>query len=193
MSFEAELKEKLNHTSPLDLSHEFTHQACVAIICRGSSMEDLEIGYILRAVRNEDRWSGQIGFPGGKRDPQDSTDLETAIRETREEIGLNLSTQQLVGRLDDIQARKAGSLLDFFIRPYVFHIKEAIQPRLNPDEVADFFWVPFKDILSEENKTEYELIRDQIHIRLPARKLPQERVLWGLSYLMTQNLVQRLQ
>jgi 8-oxo-dGTP pyrophosphatase MutT (NUDIX family) len=52
---------------------------------------DAEILFIKRAGRAGDRWSGHVALPGGKRDPQDASDRVAAIRETQEEVGLDLA------------------------------------------------------------------------------------------------------
>lgn len=53
---------------------------------------DPEVLFIKRASRKGDRWSGHVALPGGGRDAEDADDLTTAIRETREEIGLDLNS-----------------------------------------------------------------------------------------------------
>jgi 8-oxo-dGTP pyrophosphatase MutT (NUDIX family) len=50
-----------------------------------TSQGELEILYMKRALREGDRWSGQVAFPGGKQDLEDKDDLDTAERETFEE------------------------------------------------------------------------------------------------------------
>jgi 8-oxo-dGTP pyrophosphatase MutT (NUDIX family) len=52
---------------------------------------DPEVLFIKRAGRAGDRWSGHTALPGGKRDPTDADDLAAAIRETKEEVGLDLT------------------------------------------------------------------------------------------------------
>jgi 8-oxo-dGTP pyrophosphatase MutT (NUDIX family) len=54
---------------------------------------DPEVLFIKRAGRVGDRWSGHTALPGGKRDPQDADDLTAAIRETMEEVGLDLTSE----------------------------------------------------------------------------------------------------
>lgn len=51
---------------------------------------DPEVLFIKRAARSGDRWTSHVALPGGKRDPEDASDKATAIRETMEEVGINL-------------------------------------------------------------------------------------------------------
>lgn len=57
---------------------------------------DPEVLFIKRASRKGDRWTGHVALPGGKRDPEDLDDLAAAIRETSEEIGLDLTTDDYI-------------------------------------------------------------------------------------------------
>jgi 8-oxo-dGTP pyrophosphatase MutT (NUDIX family) len=63
-----------------------------------------EILYIKRATRTTDRWSAQVAFPGGRQEPEDENALYTAMRETWEEVGIDLAEQKEyleIGQLDD--------------------------------------------------------------------------------------------
>ena len=64
---------------------------------------DPEVLFIKRAARAGDRWTSHVAFPGGKRDPGDSDDRATSIRETMEETGLNLDTDHslFIGNLPE--------------------------------------------------------------------------------------------
>jgi len=62
---------------------------------------DAEVVFIKRAARQGDRWTSHVALPGGKRDPEDEDDKAVAIRETSEEIGLDLTSSDalFVGNL----------------------------------------------------------------------------------------------
>lgn len=62
---------------------------------------DPEVLFIKRAARSGDRWTSHVALPGGKRDPEDADDKATAIRETMEEVGIDLNNEQslFVGNL----------------------------------------------------------------------------------------------
>ena len=76
-------------------------RAAVAIVIRPAATGS-QVLYMLRTPRESDPWSGQVAFPGGRRDPEDASDYECAVREAREEVGLRLDDAQhfeLLGQL----------------------------------------------------------------------------------------------
>lgn len=191
------MKEKLkaifDKPRPLDLSAKLSRYACVAVIIRGKTIDDFEVGFIQRAFHPEDRWSGQLAFPGGKKEEQDLTDLDTAIRETLEEVGVDLQKDELVGRLDDIQARKSSAILDFYIRPFVFYSNREFSIILDASEVADYFWIPLKELQNPTRQSQYLHEGAEVgYFPLPALFLGRDIPLWGLTYMMVLNLIDRL-
>src|SRR5262245_25433216 len=96
--------------------------AAVAAILRDRGGE-AEVLLIRRAKKATDPWSGHMAFPGGRQDPEDLDLLHTAVRETKEEIGLDLlPDRNLVGRLDDLAAIVRGNRVGLVIAPFVFAI-----------------------------------------------------------------------
>jgi 8-oxo-dGTP pyrophosphatase MutT (NUDIX family) len=81
----------------------YRRRAAVALILRPHPTSScMQLLYILRAANPRDRWSKQVGFPGGRQQRSDVSDWATAVRETREEIGLDLTTDfETVLRLHD--------------------------------------------------------------------------------------------
>ncbi|KAK5086180.1 hypothetical protein LTR70_008505 [Exophiala xenobiotica] len=119
---------------------------------------DPEVLFIKRAGRAGDRWSGHIALPGGKRDPEDESDIAAAVRETREEVGLDLSVQECLeaGNLPErIVATTFGQAPLMVLCPYIFIYTTKTTPPLrpSPDEVASVHWVPLRALLSPSLRT----------------------------------------
>ncbi|KAL6249516.1 hypothetical protein RBB50_003369 [Rhinocladiella similis] len=119
---------------------------------------DPELLFIKRAGRVGDKWSGHTALPGGKRDPEDADDLAAAIRETREEIGLDLETAHCLhaGNLPErLVSSSWGKEVLMVLCPYIFLLTgktvPAIQPQ--PTEVASVHWVSLRALLSPTLRT----------------------------------------
>ncbi|PIA14268.1 hypothetical protein COEREDRAFT_10623 [Coemansia reversa NRRL 1564] len=110
-----------------------------------------QILFIQRAKYPGDPWSGQIGFPGGKQDPTDASDQETAERETMEELGLDLSDSKSfirIGLLDDVQAYLLFRGVKMAISPQVYlQVSQNTPGMILSDEVASAHWIDFGHIL----------------------------------------------
>jgi len=94
--------------------------------------------------------AGQVSFPGGKQDQQDDNSLETAIRETHEEIGLPKEKIEIIGTLDQIL-----SLHYYLVTPFVAIIPDDFVPIPNEDEIEAVFKVPLSIFMkSDQHWTE---------------------------------------
>jgi 8-oxo-dGTP pyrophosphatase MutT (NUDIX family) len=100
-----------------------------------SRIGDLTLVYTRRAG-NLARHAGQVSFPGGVREPGDQTPVDTALRETREEIGLPAGSIEVIGQLPPY-----NSSTGFCVYPVVGFIKEVNGLR-NNFEVEKLFFVP---------------------------------------------------
>jgi 8-oxo-dGTP pyrophosphatase MutT (NUDIX family) len=141
-----------------------------------------------RAERPDDSWSGHISFPGGREAPGDPDLHATAVRETREEVGLHLDrSARLIGQLDTIQAVARGRVRPLTITPFVF-----VQTREMPfelgDEAVDAFWFPLECAISGELSDSFEYQFGGDALRLPCWRY-QDHVIWGLTYRMMDHLL----
>jgi 8-oxo-dGTP pyrophosphatase MutT (NUDIX family) len=99
--------------------------------------------------------AGQYSFPGGSRDPEDVTPLHTALRETREELGIDVSGVRVLGALDEVP-----TLTEFRIQPFVGVIPTGLEYRPNPDEVEFILEVPLSHLLDPSlRRTERRSLR----------------------------------
>lgn len=92
---------------------------------------------------------GEISFPGGVRDQADGTILDTALRETYEEIGVDPGHVEILGRLDHVSTRTG-----FAITPFVGLIRSDYLFRINETEVAEILNIPIELLLEPSNRRE---------------------------------------
>jgi 8-oxo-dGTP pyrophosphatase MutT (NUDIX family) len=164
-------------------------QAAVAVILRPSQKDagDTEVLLIKRADRPGDPWSGHMAFPGGHKEPYDLELRATAMRETLEEVGLDLHQHDYLGALDEIPAMARGQFLGMLIAPHVFALRHDdvdLQPNA---EVAELMWVPLGQLMRGDVDAIKELMYDGEPRSLPAFKV-QEYLVWGMTHSMLQSL-----
>jgi len=140
-------------------------KAAVAII-----LHEGKALFIRRMKREGDPWSGDIGFPGGM--SKENEDLfETALREAKEEIGIDLSKHEFMGYLPFTSSKRVPELK---VRAFIFKLNKKELVKKN-EEVDEYYWIPLK-----------ELKRKFVFIE----KISQKRIayvydtiiIWGLTY-----------
>jgi len=120
-------------------------EAAVALVLRLRDDDDADLLLIRRAMREGDPWSGQIGLPGGRFEPADTSLEATALRETFEEVGIDLRADaRVLGALDEIRPR-TPVLPPIIVRPYVVVLEHEPALALS-DEVAEVRWVRLREL-----------------------------------------------
>jgi 8-oxo-dGTP pyrophosphatase MutT (NUDIX family) len=185
------LKSKLADANQAQPVNTGVRQAAVALILRQHA-DAAELLMIKRAEAPGDHWSGNLALPGGRWQAQDKNLLFTAMRETCEEVGINLAVGgQVLGRLDTIQARNP-LIPQIDVTPFVFVAPAAFnaveggdqtRPLTLNHEVAAAFWVSV-DYLKEKGQSEiFELIVEGSARTWPA--YPSEHgLIWGMTERM---------
>jgi 8-oxo-dGTP pyrophosphatase MutT (NUDIX family) len=162
-------------------------RAAVAAVLR-DSQRGPEILLIRRAEHPDDPWSGHMAFPGGREDPTDPDLLSTAVRETLEELSLDLrSSARLLGQLDMLPAVARGKRTGLTIAPFVFELTAEPELRLNY-EVAEVLWAPLDGLLRGVYATTYPYTIEGQEVRLPAHDV-EGRLVWGLTGRMLDGLL----
>jgi 8-oxo-dGTP pyrophosphatase MutT (NUDIX family) len=161
--------------------------AAVAAIVRPSA-DGLKLLFIHRAEDPRDPWSGHMAFPGGRVERRDVDPLAAAVRETREEVALDLEEGgTLLGRLSDVAAVGRGRPLSLVVEPYVFAVEERPELDLNY-EVADAVWVPLDYLLDRSNRSTLPWRHGEVSVSLPCYRYDRY-VIWGLTFGMVDELV----
>ncbi len=148
-------------------------QGCVAPVAA-----DCSVLLIRRAESERDPWSGQMAFPGGRMDPVDSGLSDAAMRETREETGVELGHP--LGCLEPLRPYTAR-IPAIAIRPFVFRVAPSTRATVNSDEVASVHWFPLSDLRSPSHRGSYLWDYGGVRSRFPCIRL-HGQVIWGLTY-----------
>jgi 8-oxo-dGTP pyrophosphatase MutT (NUDIX family) len=153
----------------------------VPIICRGDSLHVL----LTQRTAHLSKHAGQIAFPGGRRDPGE-TPLETALRETQEETGIDPRYVEPLGYLDGYL-----TVTGYLVNPVVAMLKEGYALAPHDHEVAEIFDVPLSFLMNAANRETHA--RDWQGLTRHYYAYPfGERYIWGATAGMIKNLGERL-
>lgn len=177
---EKHLAGKLFSTTPAIADDDGrTHAAVATVLCK---IEDQpHVLFIQRSESPHDPWSGQIAFPGGRIDPEDCDLQDTAVRETFEEVGLDLVNARYLGCLPPLATFNQLVMISTF----VYVIGQVPKLILDPLEVADTHWIPI-NVLNDNNR----MVTHEHHgASYPGVDILNGRpVLWGLTLKICQSL-----
>jgi 8-oxo-dGTP pyrophosphatase MutT (NUDIX family) len=182
------LRSTLRHRGPVRIDpRPGLRRAAVALVVRAQPAT-LELLFIKRAPRVGDPWSGHIALPGGKLDPFDPDLRHTAMRETLEEVGINLKTIGFeLGPLDEVQPLGAGAPA-VAVAPYAFAVPGAT-PTVPNREVDEAFWVPLEELADPALRAAYaHEIGGGRSLRFPSLRY-RGHTIWGLTYRIVSQFV----
>jgi 8-oxo-dGTP pyrophosphatase MutT (NUDIX family) len=145
-----------------------------------------EIYAVLTRRRDElRRHPGEISFPGGRHEPGDADLVQTALRETDEEIGLAPAAVRIAGALPPTPTIATG----YAIYPFVGVIDPGARWTLSPDEVASVLELRLTDLRAGSGRR--RLVRRGLPIRTDTFVVGDE-LIWGATARILQDLLERL-
>lgn len=130
--------------------------------------------------------AGQVAFPGGQRDPEDADAIATALRESKEEIGLERGQVTPLGFLDNFE-----TISGYSVTPVVARVTEQAVLYPTPAEVAEVFEVPFSFFLEPSNLRRY-VMDYRGHRRSMVEFVHGGHRIWGATAAMLLNLLERM-
>ena len=154
-------------------------EAAVSMVVRTGAQ--LEFLLIKRASSERDPWSGQMALPGGRWEPTDGSLLHTAVRETLEETGVDLSAAGLrLGRLSDVKPA-SPRLPKMRIASFVFAVPHDTPAEVASPELQSVHWVPVDALRTPETNQSVDIDFGEASRSFPSYALVGEHV-WGLTH-----------
>lgn len=179
---------RITQYSPQCDTHPATIKAAVSLILR-DGYAGTEVLMMQRATHPDDPWSGQMGFPGGKIETSDASSWAAAIRETHEEVAVELAASDYIGQLDDTYSIRQQNQYHAQLSSFVFKPSRAVDPVGN-HEVADLVWMPLAYCHDKERLYHFNYRSGDHEFRMTGIRLNEvkQQTVWGLSLRVLMNL-----
>lgn len=145
--------------------------------------------FIKRSERPGDPWSGHMAFPGGRLTPADPDARAAAVRETAEEVGLDLRHRRYLGALPPLAITRRGRPQPGLLQPFVFLCSPELPAlRPQPSEVAAARWIPVAHLTDPDHRTSVEIADGARRRVFPAISHDGEAI-WGITYRVLRSLL----
>lgn len=164
-------------------------EASVAVVLRAT--DPLQMLLVRRSISESDPWSGHMALPGGRREPVDGSSLDTAIRETREECGLELDPAAGLGQLAPVSPQSL-KLPTLRVSPFVFGVDPSAQAYVASRELDAIFWVSLDELLDPANHQSVQIPLISTVREFPAYTVAGQTV-WGMTYRVVSRFLQHYQ
>jgi len=193
------LKDKLNNALPGDNAHKLLEPETRKHFSNREPLEHARMSSVMILIYPSGDFyntftilrptydgvhSNQMAFPGGQREEQDSNLMDTAVRETKEEIGVYIEKKDILGKLTDIYIPPSN----FIVSPYIAFFNEKPSTKRQPSEVEEIIEVNLKEIIHPDAITTRRLILEKYgEVHVPCF-LVGDNVIWGATAMIMSEL-----
>ena len=166
--------------NPVLVNNNGTKLSSVLIII----FDDLPKILMIKKPITMNHHGGEIAFPGGKISNDDKDLLDTAIRETREETGIIVRREEIIGQLKPVTTLNSG----FTILPFVCILNktENLTPNSEVDEFLKIPFIPFLQTLADDSNPEHNSIQEMYTFTF------ENHLIWGASARMLKQITNKL-
>ncbi|PKP23228.1 MAG: CoA pyrophosphatase [Bacteroidetes bacterium HGW-Bacteroidetes-21] len=146
----------------------------------------LNLCFIKRTIDRSPH-SGQIAFPGGKMEKEDPSLKAAAIRECREEIGVEIKSGEIAGGLSPLFI----PVSNFMVHPFVGVLESRPHFSKNDIEVDEIIEIPFARLLDPETKSDFELNYANQLFNIPCYRF-NSHIIWGATAMILSEIIELL-
>jgi len=157
---------------------DYVHAAVMMILKQSNTGYSLL--FIKRPDNDRDPFSGHMAFPGGRMEMDDNSKLDTAVRETFEEVGININrSARVLGALDDVNPNNPRAR-NYVVTPYLSVLEEEVDIIPDVNEVEKTIWVPMHHLVDDKNAQVRIRVRDGREVKDYAYNYDQY-LIWGMT------------
>lgn len=169
---------------PNDIPGDARESAVLALLY--PSMGELQL-LLIKRIEDGKPHSGQISFPGGRKDPADENLQITALRETHEEVGIPPASIDILGQLSSLYIPVSNSN----VYPYIGYTPQQPDYKLSLDEVQYILEIPVKELFNPMRKSIKSITPSafpEITITAPVYEWDADHIIWGATAMMLAEL-----
>ena len=174
------IKQKLKQINLIEAT-QYKKAGVLILLLKEDKDDEYKIVFTKRSTELKTH-SGEVSFPGGKWEEADNSLYETALRESNEEINLNIENVTKLGNLNFLLSRHKIE-----VNPYVGYL-DKFQEFEGNFEIDEIFTVPISFLSDSKNVTYKEFNRKDLKVYIPSWVYNGNRI-WGLTAMITADFL----
>tara|TARA_A100000164_G_scaffold266443_1_gene238281 strand:+ start:1 stop:600 length:600 start_codon:yes stop_codon:yes gene_type:complete len=174
------IKQKLKQINLIEAT-QYKKAGVLILLLKEDKDDEYKIVFTKRSTKLKTH-SGEVSFPGGKWEEADNSLYETALRESNEEINLNIENVTKLGNLNFLLSRHKIE-----VNPYVGYLNK-FQEFEGNFEIEEIFTVPISFLSDSKNVTYKEFNRKDLKVYIPSWVYNGNRI-WGLTAMITADFL----